>query len=243
MESRPAAVHVGDPAPEFTLPRVQGEGTVSLADYRGKFPLLLVISRGLWCSFCRRYIAQLGGAVEHLRRLGVETLAIVASDLQRSRLYLRHWPIRVPLAADPDRITHRGYALPMPPPTPEVEHSWQMMRVQLDRTAVTPEDLSRLTAAAKEVRDPAMLSSLGGEEQMPLWDFVHMQRRLYPYQLTESEQQEWTRNMTLGTGQFLIDQNGVIRWMKVQSTTQLPAGLGNHASQLELLAAVNTLTG
>lgn len=44
--SRP--VKPGDLAPEFTLPTVPDEGFVSLADYRGRSPLLLVLLRDLW---------------------------------------------------------------------------------------------------------------------------------------------------------------------------------------------------
>ncbi|MFZ1061597.1 MAG: hypothetical protein WAP47_20685 [Candidatus Rokuibacteriota bacterium] len=38
----------GDPAPGFTLPAANGEGTVSLADYRGRSPLLVALFRGLY---------------------------------------------------------------------------------------------------------------------------------------------------------------------------------------------------
>ena len=46
-ETRPPVVP-GEPAPDFILPSGQGEGTVSLADYRGKSPLLLALFRGLY---------------------------------------------------------------------------------------------------------------------------------------------------------------------------------------------------
>jgi peroxiredoxin len=65
---------------------VNREGLVSLADYRGRSPLLLIINRGLWCSFCRRYIVQLASAWEKLRAVGVETLVIVATEVERARL-------------------------------------------------------------------------------------------------------------------------------------------------------------
>ena len=38
----------GDPAPSFTLPAAHGEGTVSLADYQGRNPLLVALFRGLY---------------------------------------------------------------------------------------------------------------------------------------------------------------------------------------------------
>ena len=69
----------GERAPDFTLPRTDREGTVSLADYRGRSPLLLGLFRGLSCAFCRRAIAQLYLTGDRLRALGVETLGIVAT--------------------------------------------------------------------------------------------------------------------------------------------------------------------
>jgi peroxiredoxin len=44
----PRPLEPGDPAPSFTLPAAHGEGTVSLADYRGRSPLLLALFRGLY---------------------------------------------------------------------------------------------------------------------------------------------------------------------------------------------------
>jgi hypothetical protein len=43
----PTAFVIGRPAPEFTLPDSAGR-TVSLADYRGRKPVLLVFYRGYW---------------------------------------------------------------------------------------------------------------------------------------------------------------------------------------------------
>ena len=68
-----------------------------------------------------------------------------------------------------------------------------------------------------------------------------MQRKLYPYEMTEREQQEWANNRTLGTAQFLIDRDGVVSWARVQGVAQPPAGLANYPSEAELLAAAETL--
>ena len=45
---RRAPVQRGEPAPDFTLPAANREGSVSLADYRGRSPLLLSLFRGLY---------------------------------------------------------------------------------------------------------------------------------------------------------------------------------------------------
>ena len=228
-------VQPGEPAPTFTLLAVEREGTVSLADYRGKSPLLLSINRGLWCSFCRRHLALLGSMRQRLRQLGVETLAIAASPLERARLYVRHRPLGVPLAADPDQVTHRAYGLPRPPLTPDIEAA-EKMHVHLEDIALSPADLANLRAAVQGTQPEP-------EQPMPVWDFIHMQRRLYPYEMTEREQKEWANNRTLGAAQFLIDRNGFVRWTRVQGVAQPPAGLGNYPNETELLAAAQALSG
>ena len=43
----PTAFRVGEPPPEFTLPDAAGR-SVSLADYRGRKPVVLVFYRGYW---------------------------------------------------------------------------------------------------------------------------------------------------------------------------------------------------
>lgn len=47
VERRPPA-QPGEPAPDFTLPAANREGTVSLADYRDRSPLLVALFRGLY---------------------------------------------------------------------------------------------------------------------------------------------------------------------------------------------------
>jgi peroxiredoxin len=41
-------IRPGDPAPEFSLPAVDGEGSVSLAHFRGTSPVYLALFRGLY---------------------------------------------------------------------------------------------------------------------------------------------------------------------------------------------------
>lgn len=45
---QPSASIVGQPAPDFALPGVQEERIISLADYRGKSPVLIAMFRGLY---------------------------------------------------------------------------------------------------------------------------------------------------------------------------------------------------
>src|SRR5215211_3645363 len=92
-ESHPT-ISPGQRAPDFTLPAVDGSGTVSLADYRGRTPLFLALFVGLWCPFCRRAIAQVGTTEPALKASGVETLGVVATPPENARLYFKFRPTR-----------------------------------------------------------------------------------------------------------------------------------------------------
>ena len=102
----------GDPAPGFALPAANREGEVSSDDYRGRSPVLVGLFRGLHCPFCRRQVVQLGTLKQKLATLGVETLAVVNTPLERARLYFKHRPAQVLIAADPEAKTHRSFRLP-----------------------------------------------------------------------------------------------------------------------------------
>src|SRR5262245_14711013 len=102
----------GDPAPNFALPTVNQEGQVSLEDYRGRSPVLIGLFRGLHCPFCRRQVVQLGTTRDKLKALGVETMAVVNTPLERARLYFKYRPARVLIAADPEAETHQSFRLP-----------------------------------------------------------------------------------------------------------------------------------
>ena len=106
-------IEVGQRAPEFELPAADRHGVVSLAQYRGKFAVLLALFRGLYCPFCRRQMAQLSPVADRLRAIGIETVGVVATAPERARLYFRLRPSRYPLGAYPDLITHRAYGLPV----------------------------------------------------------------------------------------------------------------------------------
>ena len=149
----------GEPAPDFVLPAGNREGAVALADYRGKAPVLLAMMRGLYCAFCRRHIAQLGTTRQKLQALGVEVLAIVAMQPERLRLYYRFRPVGVPLAADPDLVTHRAYGVPQPALTPEITQAVASKYLELAR------DLQIPTTDQAEIR--RVLGERDGFEPVP----------------------------------------------------------------------------
>jgi peroxiredoxin len=203
----------GDAAPDFMLPAVHRDGTVSLGDYRGRSPLLLAFFRGMYCPFCRRQIAQLGLAQDKLLRAGIETLAVVASDLERTRLYFRYRPTRVPLAVDPVLITHRAFGISKFPLTSELMKALQTTRT--DVRGELPQPLSILDAVkALDERDG--------------------------FALTETDIREEREHDFLDVGQFLVDRGGIVRWVNLESVREGLAGIGNFPSDEELLTVART---
>lgn len=202
----------GDPAPDFVLPAVQVDRTVSLSDYRNKSPVLLALFRGLYCPFCRRGIAQLAASAEKLKPLGIESLAIVATELENARLYYRFRPLRLPLAVDPTLTTHRSYGVPELDPTPEVLQS-------IGSIHVNPND---------ELPAPVSLLEVGT-----------VLDRLDGYQRTATDEHD-AQHFTQLEGQFLIDRDGVIRWVNIEGAREGPAGIGKFPTHDELLAAASS---
>ncbi len=214
-EMRPT-VQLGEPAPDFTLPAVDREGTVSLADYRGKSPLVLAVFRGLWCPFCRRAIAQFGLARDRLQALGVETLGVVATSPENARLYFRYRPTRVPLAADPELVTHRAYGIPKPPVTPELMQALQSVRGN----------------PTGELPGP-----------LPLAEASQALDRLHGFERTETDRRDADRQFPQLEGQFLVDREGILRWVNIECGKEGVAGLGKFPTDEELLTAARMLTG
>ena len=211
----------GEPAPDFTLPAASHEGTVSLADYRGKTPVLLAMMRGLYCAFCRRHIAQLGATRQKLRPLGVEVLAIVAMPPERVRLYYRYRPVGVVLAADPELLTHRAYGVPQPAITPDISQAV----------------VSRHLELARELQIPA--TDLAGIK-------TALCRRdgFQPVEAEQTDRRDWSdRHGAQLTAQFLLDRDGIVRWVNIEGAKEELAGLEKFPTDEEFLTAAKRLSG
>lgn len=204
----------GDTAPEFTLPAVHREGSVSLADYRGRSAVLLAIFRGLYCPFCRRAIAQFGTAHDKLLKAGVESLVVVATELDNARLYFKYRPARVPIAADPELVTHRAYGLPQPPLNEQTMQAIEGLRI--NPTGELPEPMMPIAAAAA-------------------LDKIH------GYQPTATDKRDFERQGILLKGQFLLDSGGIVRWANIECGNEGLPGFGRFPTEDELLGATRAL--
>jgi peroxiredoxin len=209
-------VQPGHHAPDFVVPAVHEEREISLTDYRGKSPLLLGLFPGLYCPFCRRALAQMAATSSHLKSIGVDSLAIVGTDLDNARLYFKFRPTRMPLGADPHLTTHRSYGVPMHAMTPDM---MQMM----GQTYVNP--TGELPAPLPVGEAAAALTALDG------------------YRLTPTDEREGAATFGQMKGQFLIDRDGVVRWANIECGKEGLSGVGKFPSHDELLGAASSVIG
>jgi peroxiredoxin len=209
------AVQPGEPAADFEVSAVHHEGTVSLANYRGKRPLFLALYRGLYCPFCRRHVVQLQTTAEKLRCVGVETLGIVGSAVERVRFYMRYRPVRYKLGADPDLTTHRAYGLPQSPMTTEIWNAVEFASNRLARELGT------------QVPERGATEAIG---------------RLDGFETTESERGEAERHQAQFTGQVLVDREGIVRWTNIECAKEGLGGIDRFPSDEELLEAAGALS-
>ena len=214
----------GDPAPDFALPAVNREGQVSLDDYRGRSPVLIGMFRGLHCPFCRRQLVQLGTTQDKLKALGVETMAVVNTPLERARLYFKYRPARVLLTADPEAATHR--LLGLPEGTPVADES----------QAVWAQGTFTMGQLQANLVNPT------GELPEPQNAFVAMEtlNKRDGFELTEVDQQIAAAHAFQLGGHFLIDRDGIVRWAHIEAGERM-ADLGKFPTDADILAAARAL--
>jgi len=157
---------------------------------------------------------QLGTTAEKLQQVGVETLAIVGSMAERARFYLRFRPVRHPVGADPELITHRAYGVP--------------------RSAVTPEIMQAIHGAYRNLARELKLDVPDDQAR----DAVG---RLDGFEVTESENVEFQRHQIQFTGQFLVDRDGIVRWSNIECALEGLAGIDKFPTDEELLAVARAL--
>lgn len=201
---------VGDVAPAITVPSATREEPICLADYRGRSSVLLGLFRGLYCAFCRKHVAEFGVLAKRLQPRGVETIAIVATAVDRTRLYFQHRPPSCLVGADPDLTTHRAFGIP--------------------RRALTKELWATVVSKSDELAGQLGLNFPcgGGMAALARHDGID--------EAAHAEDVE--RHQAQLSAQVLIDRKGIIRWMNVECARDGLAGLERLPTIDEFVAAV-----
>lgn len=218
----PGLVRPGERAPPFALPGVAEDGQISLDDYRTKTPLFLILLRSFECPFCRRQLTRLKETAAAFDALGIETLVVTTTPVKAARLYAKYRPPGIPVASDPDLITHRAYGVPIyrlsadeATRWPERLNTGDLSTLLLNPTADLPESLSILEAG-RALEDADGFTAVETEEQGPPDDVSPL------------------------VSFFLIDRAGIVRWLFIEALEN-PADYGSYPNHQELLAAARAM--
>jgi hypothetical protein len=166
---------------------------------------------------------QLGTTQDKLKAVGVETLAVVNTSLERARLYFKYRPARVLLAADPEAATHRVFGVPAGVIVEdESTTSWpqsatmgQLLRVEINPTGELPAPQNPFAA----------METLNKKDG---------------FEVTEVDQQIAAAHGTQMGGHFLIDRDGIVRWLHIEAAERI-GDLSKFPSDEEILRAARGL--
>lgn len=98
MRPRPPAPAIGEPAPDFSLPDLEGN-LVKLSDFRGSSTLVLFWRPG--CGFCQRMLADLKAWERHPPDRAPHLLVVSSESVQDNQAM----ELRSPVVLDPSGLT------------------------------------------------------------------------------------------------------------------------------------------
>ncbi len=143
---------------------------------------------------------------------------VTEDRLEPVRRYYRLRPARVRLAADPDRITYRSFAVPLPAFSPE--YHAERARVRIDPSGELPAHMP-IPEAQKMLND---LDKIGDsrEAQEVLREFP-------------------PRAFNIHVAHFLLDRESIIRWVRIECPPEELSGWGSFPTDEELVAAARAV--
>jgi hypothetical protein len=157
----------------------------------------------------------LSTTAKKLEGMGIRTVGVMATSPEQARLFFRFRPPRIRVGCDPDLVTHRAYGLPNTAVSPELWHAVQL-------------------AAVKE------LCGMGHAEVAPSEAYATL-GELDGYARTEADMADLERHRAQRTGFFLMDRDGIVRWVNIECARDGLAGVDQMPSDEEILEAARVL--
>jgi peroxiredoxin len=104
------SLHVGDQAPDFTLPDALGRA-VALHDLLGRGPAVLTFYRGEWCPYCNLALRAYQAILPEIEALGATLLAISPQMPDTSLTTVEKKGLTFPVLSDASNSVARSYGL------------------------------------------------------------------------------------------------------------------------------------
>jgi cytochrome c biogenesis protein CcmG/thiol:disulfide interchange protein DsbE len=118
----------GKDVPDFTLARLDGKGTISSADLRGR-PLVINFWAS-WCEPCKEEVPRFQAAWETYEDEGVTVLGVDLRDTPaNAREFVREEGITYPVVVDPDETLAKALNVAGLPETFFVDSKWSFQAV------------------------------------------------------------------------------------------------------------------
>ena len=155
-----------------------------------------------------------------LKPVGVQTLGIVNTTLERARLYFKYRPAKMPLAADPEASTHRAYGVP---------------EFQVADTSQWP-----LRTTLDELMGLRVNPTGELPEALPVPEVAAELNRREGFQPTEVDEQIAAAHGGQLDGFFLLDREGIVRWAHIEAGERM-TDFGKFPTEADILAATRAL--
>ena len=127
--NEPEGEIAGEPAPELTLPRLSGNGTGSLEDYRGQVVVLNFWAS--WCDPCREESPLLQRWHERLAKRGATVLGVDALDeIGHARAFIEEYGLTYPMLRDGDGSSREPFGILGFPETFVIDRAGRIAAVQ-----------------------------------------------------------------------------------------------------------------
>ncbi len=140
LSAQAAAVSVGENAPQFSLPQLEGGKKLSLSAYRGK--VVYVDFWASWCGPCRQSLPLMNEVRNKLKSKGFEVLAVNLDEEPEAGLaFLKQFPVDYPVVSDTQGKTPELYGVQGMPTSYLIDRKGQ---VQLVHVGFKKSDMAEL---------------------------------------------------------------------------------------------------